>query len=146
MVLISEEKKSNQTKILKFVLKKFIETRSFMGISFPVFAMKPESILETYAKSISAAPLFFGTSTTDPTERMKQFVSFTLTFSRLFTDMDKPFNPVIGETYQADIAGGRYSAEQTSHHPPQSSFFYQGKGYKIYATIELVADISINSA
>ena len=60
--------------------------------------------------------------------------------------MDKPFNPVIGETYQANIADGQYSAEQTSHHPPQSSFLYLGKGYKIYATIELVADISINSA
>ena len=145
-MLISEEKKSNQTKILKFVLKKFIETHSFMGISFPVFAMKPESILETYAKSISAAPLFFEKVTEDPGERMKQYIAFITAFSRLFTDMDKPFNPVIGETFQADIAGGRYSAEQTSHHPPQSSFLYQGKGYKVYATIELVADISINSA
>lgn len=57
--LISKEKKKNQGKIVKFVLKKFITTGSFMGVSFPVFAMKPESILETYAKSIAAAPLFF---------------------------------------------------------------------------------------
>jgi hypothetical protein len=46
-------------KIIKFALKKFITSGSFMGISFPVFAMKPESILETYAKSIAAAPLLF---------------------------------------------------------------------------------------
>lgn len=32
-------------KIIKFVLKKFVTSGSFMGISFPVFAMKPESIL-----------------------------------------------------------------------------------------------------
>ena len=49
--------------------------------------------------------------------------------------MDKPFNPVIGETFQGIIAGGSYTAEQTSHHPPQSSFFYEGKGYKIYSTL-----------
>lgn len=66
---------------------------------------------------------------------MKHFVCFQLTFSRLFTDMDKPFNPVIGETFQTTIAGGLYSAEQTSHHPPQSSFYYEGKGYQIYSTI-----------
>jgi len=57
--LISKQKKKNIGKIVKFVLKKFLTTGSFMGISFPVFAMKPESILETYAKSIAAAPLFF---------------------------------------------------------------------------------------
>lgn len=67
MILISKEKKKNQGKIVKFVLKKFISTGSFMGISFPVFAMKPESILETYAKSISAAPLFFDEIEIDPT-------------------------------------------------------------------------------
>lgn len=59
LVLTNKQKKKNQGKILKFVLKKFLTTGSFMGISFPVFAMKPESILETYAKSIAAAPLLF---------------------------------------------------------------------------------------
>lgn len=57
LVLISEDKMKNQGKILKFILKKFITTGAFMGISFPVFAMKPESILETYCKSFGAAPL-----------------------------------------------------------------------------------------
>lgn len=45
ITLISPQKKKNQGKIIKFVLKKFLSTGSFMGISFPVFAMKPESIL-----------------------------------------------------------------------------------------------------
>lgn len=49
--------------------------------------------------------------------------------------MDKPFNPTIGETFQAQIAGGLYSAEQTSHHPPQSSFHFEGKGYVLYGTL-----------
>lgn len=58
-----------------------------------------------------------------------------MTCSRLMADMDKPFNPVIGETFQADIAGYHYSAEQTSHHPPQTSYFLEGKGIKVYATL-----------
>lgn len=60
--------------------------------------------------------------------------------------MDKPFNPVIGETFQAEIAGNLYSAEQTSHHPPQSSFHYKGNGYTLYGTLELAADVGVNSA
>ena len=53
------EKKANQKNVIKFVLKKFLTTGSFMGISFPTFVMKPESILESYAKAIGTAPLLF---------------------------------------------------------------------------------------
>jgi hypothetical protein len=41
---------------------------------------------------------------------MKKFVAFTFTFSKLFADMDKPFNPVMGETFQTRITGGLYTA------------------------------------
>lgn len=94
-----------------------------MGLSFPVFAMQPESILETYAKSIASAPKIF-TRSPDPIQRMKEFLFFLWTVSLLQVTLLKPFNPVIGETFQADINGGRYSAEQVSHHPPISAFYY----------------------
>jgi len=45
MIILNEEWKSNATKIVGFLVKKFLSTGSFMGLSFPVFAMKPESIL-----------------------------------------------------------------------------------------------------
>ena len=95
---------------------------------------------------MAAAPLLFSNVSSDPEERIKKFVTFIFTFSRLFSDMDKPFNPVIGETFQTSIASCSYSAEQTSHHPPQSSFYLQGKDFVLYATLELVASISVNSA
>lgn len=41
VVFINEEKKSNISKIISFICKKVISTGSFMGISFPTFAMKP---------------------------------------------------------------------------------------------------------
>ena len=35
----------------------------------------------------------------------------------------KPFNPILGETYQAEYSRGlRVYAEQISHHPPVSSW------------------------
>ena len=117
-----------------------------MGLSFPVFAMKSESILETYAKSISAAPILFENISKDPLERIKKFVAFIFTFSRLFSDMDKPFNPTLGETFQTNIGPCSYSGEQTSHHPPQTSFYLEGKDFVLHATLELVANMSVNSA
>jgi hypothetical protein len=76
---------------------------------------------------------------------MKEFVCFIWTISSLQVTLIKPFNPVIGETFQADIGGGRYSAEQVSHHPPVSAFFYQKDNYKIYASLELSASLGLNS-
>jgi len=61
---------------------------------------------------------------------MKKFIVFIMTFSVLFCDLDKPFNPVIGETFQASIAGGKFSAEQVSHHPPRSAFFFKETAIK----------------
>lgn len=41
----------------------------------------------------------------------------------IFTFAGKPFNPILGETYQAEYSGGvRVYAEQISHHPPISSW------------------------
>ena len=67
-----------------------------MGISFPSFAMKPETILETYCKCLGAAPLILKNVSNNPVERMKAFTAIIPTISLQFTDIDKSFNPVIG--------------------------------------------------
>lgn len=88
-----------QPKIFKFLVSRFLSTGSFMGISFPVFAMKPESILETYCRCLSLAPRLL-TGLKNPIERMKAFNAVILTCSLRFMDIDKAFNPAIGETFQ----------------------------------------------
>jgi hypothetical protein len=45
VAFINEEKRSNQKKVITWVIKKFLTTGSFNGISYPTFVMKPESIL-----------------------------------------------------------------------------------------------------
>jgi hypothetical protein len=93
--MVNEEWKSNTGRIFGFALKKFLSTGSFMGISLPVFAMKPESMLETYAKSMAAAPKTISSSK-DPVERFKHFMSFMWAFSVMQVAIVKPFNPTIG--------------------------------------------------
>lgn len=49
--------------------------------------------------------------------------------------MDKPFNPILGETLQEWIDGCPMYLEQISHHPPKSSYYFKGRGYDLYGTI-----------
>jgi len=42
----------------------------------------------------------------------------------------KPFNPLLGETYELSHLGYKYIAEQTSHHPPIVSYHAEGDGWK----------------
>ena len=45
----------------------------------------------------------------------------------------KPFNPILGETWQADMPehGIRLFMEQLSHHPPVSSYQLEGPGWSL---------------
>lgn len=49
--------------------------------------------------------------------------------NKTHSGVKKPLNPVLGETYTAwwdypDNTKGYYISEQTSHHPPKSSYFF----------------------
>jgi hypothetical protein len=63
---------------------------------------------------------------------MKYVMVFALSHSINFIIMEKPFNPILGETFQGWLNGCPIFLEQISHHPPISAFFMQGRGYKIY--------------
>jgi hypothetical protein len=65
---------------------------------------------------------------------MKFIICFGLGFSLNYIRMDKPFNPILGETYQGIVDGCPIYGEQISHHPPISSLYMVGRGYRIYAS------------
>ena len=68
-----------------------------------------------------------------------------LGFSLVYLEMAKPFNPILGETYQCWINGCPFYAEQISHHPPISSFLMIGRGFRVYGSIIPEIDLSMNS-
>ena len=46
-----------------------------------------------------------------------------------FENWRKPFNPILGETWQATLSDGTsMHMEQISHHPPVSAFHMEGPG------------------
>ena len=65
--------------------------------------------------------------------------------SILYFDIDKPFNPILGETFQGSIDGCPVYAEQISHHPPITSILLVGRGYRVYANLEAKVYVHLNS-
>lgn len=51
--------------------------------------------------------------------------------------MNKPFNPLLGETfeYESEELGVKIVCEQVSHHPPVSAFHAESDHFQIYGSI-----------
>lgn len=58
---------------------------------------------------------------------------------------EKPFNPVLGETFQGIIGGCPVYFEQISHHPPVCAFQLYGRGFELSGSKEFYASIQANS-
>ena len=59
-------------------------------------------------------------------------VAFVIGGLRRQTSTLKPFNPILGETYQGQYSSGlRVYAEQISHHPPVSSWQVEDAAGKV---------------
>ena len=80
----------------------------------------------------------------DALERLKWIVVFIITVGTTSICCDKPFNPLLGETYQGHINQCPISLEQISHHPPISSYFYVGRGFKLFGSLEPKISLGFN--
>ena len=71
---------------------------------------------------------------------IKKSTTFILSTVHLAVAQLKPFNPILGETFQAKIGNSYYYVEQTSNHPPIFNFFVKGNSFKIYG--HNISDVS----
>jgi len=48
---------------------------------------------------------------------------------------NKPFNPLLGETYELETSSFKFIAEQVSHHPPITAWHCEAvdKSYKVWS-------------
>ena len=75
---------------------------------------------------------------------MKYCLCFGVTVSLFYVRMGKPFNPILGETFEGLIDGCPVYGEQICHHPPISSSYMKGRGYTTYGTFEPIFHLGIN--
>ncbi|XP_056901241.1 oxysterol-binding protein-related protein 3 isoform X2 [Takifugu flavidus] len=103
-------------------------------VKMPVQFNEPLNTLQRMCEELEYCELLEkAADTPDPFQRMVYIATFVVsiyTFS-YYRIGGKPFNPVLGETYECDRPdkGFKFVAEQVSHHPPISACHAEAKDY-----------------
>lgn len=95
-------------------------------VAMPVQLNEPINTLQRLCEELEYSELLdTANQTEDPYQRMVYVATFAISAyaSSYYRAGSKPFNPVLGETYECDRPdkGFRFIAEQVSHHPPVSA-------------------------
>jgi len=113
-------------------------------ITLPVFVLEPRSMLERITDFIAHADIVFDQGASqDPEERFLAVLRCYLAGWHIKpSGVKKPYNPILGEIFRcrydyADGTCGYYVAEQVSHHPPISAFYYVSPDHKVVIRGEL---------
>ncbi|KAF5838590.1 hypothetical protein DUNSADRAFT_2574 [Dunaliella salina] len=104
-----------------------------LSTPFPVKMFEPRSYLEKLADPWGVEPRLLkeAASTPDAARRMALVMAhFIAGIHVAFEKWQKPFNPILGETWQAKLEPEEITIamEQISHHPPISAFYMEGQG------------------
>jgi len=100
-------------------------------LSVPVWIMEPFTILQKAAEIMEYTDLLDkADQSDDPNERFAWLAAYCVSPFGSAERAWKPFNPILGETFELEIGNGvRYLAEQVSHHPPVCAAHAENKHF-----------------
>ena len=105
----NEEKKKIIYKTAKYLVtkmgKNILTGKSILNVSFPVFIFDKRTLHQAFCHEQRLAPYYLTRAAycPDVLERLKWVTVHLLSFLHLTTTQVKPFNPIIGETFQCRI-------------------------------------------
>lgn len=117
-------------------------------VSLNVRIFGPQSSLQRNIEAWSYAPLYLKKASNpniSPIERMKQTMAFIISGFIITCKQIKPFNPLIGETFEGEFPDGtKVYAEHIGHYPTISRFYIIDKNndYKLHGYFDLAANSS----
>ena len=140
----NEEAKKKIYKTAKYLVakmgKNILTGKSILNISFPVFIFDKRTLHQAFCHEHRLAPYYLTRAAYSPDvlERLKWVTVHLISFLHLTTTQVKPFNPLIGETFQCRIGNLRLYLEHTVNHPITANFYgiednglYEMFGYQI---------------
>ncbi|XP_051171697.1 oxysterol-binding protein 1 isoform X2 [Leptopilina boulardi] len=106
-------------------------------IPMPVNFSEPLSMLQRLTEDYEYAYILDrAAECTDKYEQMAYIAAFTVSsYSTTANRTGKPFNPLLGETYECDRTddlGWRSISEQVSHHPPMVAQYCEGRKWRCW--------------
>lgn len=111
-------------------------------ISLKIALFEPKSTLHRITDYWSFAPQFLykAAMADSPLERMKHVIAFAISGFYIPTKQLKPFNPLIGETFQGEFDNGaKVYVEHISHYPNFARFLVVDENFKIHGNFEFNA-------
>lgn len=107
------------------LFKEFIMGKGKIKCCLPIKMLEPKSLFAKITEGFCNAPFFLtkAADSTDPLERLKYAIAFIISGLHSGIFYRKPFDPLLGETYQGVFQDGtEISMEQISLSPPTTYF------------------------
>ena len=153
LLFLNEEEKQLGYKAVKFLVKKFgqnlLNGKSILNISLPVFMFDKRTLHEAFVWELVHCPYFLTKAvySKDPLEKLKWVTTFYISKFHLSIIQLKPFNPIIGETFQCRIGNVDIYLEHTVNHPITANFYAKemNGNYKMYGYQITDASTNVNS-
>ena len=109
LLYINEEGKNIGYRAIKYLIAKFtkniLQSKTILNISLPVFMFDKRTLQMGFAHEQKLAPIFLTKAAfcKDKFERLKWVTTYLMSFLHFSVIQIKPFNPIIGETFQCRI-------------------------------------------
>ncbi|KAI9255198.1 hypothetical protein BDA99DRAFT_518159 [Phascolomyces articulosus] len=127
----TEELEEGSRSILLGIASQLTKGMDLHRVTLPTFVLEPRSMLERITDFMSHPDLILNAGKIDdPLERFIAVIRYYLSGWHIKPKgVKKPYNPVLGEYFRCryeypDNTEAFYIAEQVSHHPPVSSYFF----------------------
>ncbi|KAE8740422.1 hypothetical protein FOCC_FOCC014058 [Frankliniella occidentalis] len=106
-------------------------------ITMPVGFNEPLSFLQRMTEYMEYAHLLrLASEQDDPISRMQYVAAFAVSaLGSNWQRLGKPFNPLLGETFELERSEFRIICEQVSHHPPVSAFHADSEHFVFHGSI-----------
>ncbi|KAI0008797.1 Oxysterol-binding protein [Xylariaceae sp. FL0662B] len=128
----------DQGNVLTHIISQLRPGADLSRVVLPTFILEPRSMLERITNFMCHPEMLLPIpDIEDPVSRFVSVVKFYLSGWHIRPPgVKKPLNPILGEVFSCywdlpDQTRAYYISEQTSHHPPKSSYFYMAPEHHI---------------
>lgn len=130
------------------MMQKYVGSDITSMVTLPVIVFEPMTMLQRMAELMEYSYLLdMADETDDPYMRLVYASSFFISVYYAYQRTWKPFNPILGETYEmANHGGMSFIAEQVCHHPPMSAGHAENEHFTYDITSKLKTKFLGNSA
>ena len=139
-------KRNPKHKVSVWTILKDMVGKDLTRFAVPVYFNEPISMLQRIAEVMENEELLRIANRDSDSMRRLVYVSIfnAVQYNTILGRKLKPFNPILGETFEYITKKYRYFSEQVSHHPPISACFAESPEYEIYFNTNMSIKFWIN--